>query len=135
MFALSFERLDVFQEPELAKIVLARGRQTSAFGRRKFDRTSFRFRSPTMLKLAIWSAVVAVAALANIQHTFSTETSSGDPAWAHASKPEGLLVANVTAFHLSSVTSTDNYTALSHPRFPNHRVRIKSSEFCDPTVK
>jgi hypothetical protein len=36
--------------------------------------------------------------------------------------------------HLSSVTSTD-FTAISHPHFPNHQVRIKKSNFCDPTVK
>ncbi|KAJ6591158.1 peptidase S10 serine carboxypeptidase [Mycena vulgaris] len=35
--------------------------------------------------------------------------------------------------HLSSVGSAD-FTALSHPRFPNHRVRVKQSSFCDPTV-
>lgn len=36
--------------------------------------------------------------------------------------------------HLSSIASNE-FTALSHPRFPNHQVRIKKSNFCDPTVK
>ncbi|KAG6916576.1 hypothetical protein DXG01_006347 [Tephrocybe rancida] len=35
--------------------------------------------------------------------------------------------------HLSSVGS-DEFTALSHPNFPNHQVRVKKSYFCDPTV-
>ena len=39
-----------------------------------------------------------------------------------------------TINHLSSI-GVSEYTALTHPRFPNHRVRIKKSNFCDPTVK
>jgi hypothetical protein len=39
-----------------------------------------------------------------------------------------------TINHLSSIGDSE-YTALTHPRFPNHRVRIKKSNFCDPTVK
>jgi len=35
--------------------------------------------------------------------------------------------------HLSSIASSE-FTALSHPRFQNHQVRIKKSDFCDPTV-
>lgn len=27
------------------------------------------------------------------------------------------------------------FTTLAHPRFPAHQVRIKKTEFCDPTVK
>ena len=43
-------------------------------------------------------------------------------------------VPKSTINHLSSVGDSE-YTALTHPRFPNHRVRIKKSYFCDPTVK
>ncbi|KAJ7701794.1 peptidase S10 serine carboxypeptidase [Mycena rosella] len=39
----------------------------------------------------------------------------------------------VPPLHLSSVSS-DDFTSLSHARFPNHRVRVKQSSFCDPTV-
>ncbi|KAF7319378.1 Carboxypeptidase [Mycena chlorophos] len=35
--------------------------------------------------------------------------------------------------HLSAVGSSD-YTILTHARFPDHRIRVKQSEFCDPTV-
>ncbi|RDB19542.1 Carboxypeptidase Y A [Hypsizygus marmoreus] len=34
---------------------------------------------------------------------------------------------------LSSLTS-DEFTAFSHPRYPNHQVRVKKTHFCDPTV-
>ncbi|KAJ3518025.1 hypothetical protein NLJ89_g127 [Agrocybe chaxingu] len=34
---------------------------------------------------------------------------------------------------LSSIGS-DSFTSLSHPRFPNHAVRVKQTQFCDPTV-
>ncbi|TFY76228.1 hypothetical protein EWM64_g7782 [Hericium alpestre] len=40
----------------------------------------------------------------------------------------------VQELHLSSVTGSAAYTVLSHERFPNHRVRIKKTHFCDPTV-
>lgn len=36
--------------------------------------------------------------------------------------------------NLSAIASEESFTALSHPRFPNHGVRIKKSTFCDPTV-
>ncbi|KAN0097812.1 Merops: S10.UPW [Tylopilus felleus] len=35
---------------------------------------------------------------------------------------------------LAAITSEQSFTTLSHPRFPNHSVRIKKSTFCDPTV-
>jgi len=33
-----------------------------------------------------------------------------------------------------SYLSSSEFTTLSHPAFPNHRVRIKKSDFCDGTV-
>ena len=42
--------------------------------------------------------------------------------------------SQVQPLHLSSVGS-GGFTALSHPSFPNYRVRVKKSHFCDPTVK
>ena len=35
---------------------------------------------------------------------------------------------------LTAIASEESFTALSHPRFPYHAVRIKKSTFCDPTV-
>ncbi|XP_006459735.1 hypothetical protein AGABI2DRAFT_202104 [Agaricus bisporus var. bisporus H97] len=35
--------------------------------------------------------------------------------------------------HLSSVAS-DDYTVLRHSRFPNHRIRVRKTAFCDQTV-
>jgi len=42
--------------------------------------------------------------------------------------------SQVQPLHLSSIGS-GGFTALSHPSFPNYRVRVKKSHFCDPTVK
>lgn len=42
---------------------------------------------------------------------------------------------NFTTIELGSLQSTDSFTALMHPAFPGHQVRIKKSDFCDPTVK
>lgn len=56
---------------------------------------------------------------------------------AASSLPDNLDFDNApesTINHLSSIRDSE-YTALTHPRFPNHRVRIKKSNFCDPTVK
>ncbi|EGO27192.1 hypothetical protein SERLADRAFT_413693 [Serpula lacrymans var. lacrymans S7.9] len=36
--------------------------------------------------------------------------------------------------NLSSITSKSAFQTLSHPRFPRHSVRVKKSDFCDPTV-
>ncbi|KAF5363981.1 hypothetical protein D9756_000949 [Leucocoprinus leucothites] len=44
-----------------------------------------------------------------------------------------LTDSGLALLHLSSLPS-DQYTALSHPRFPNHKVRVKQTQFCDPTV-
>ncbi|KAL5536839.1 hypothetical protein ACEPAF_662 [Sanghuangporus sanghuang] len=41
---------------------------------------------------------------------------------------------NFTTMHLSSMRSTDVFTTLVHPDFPGHQVRIKKTDFCDPTV-
>ena len=43
--------------------------------------------------------------------------------------------ATVSTRPLASVTSQDAFVALAHPRFPAHQVRVKKSDFCDPTVK
>ncbi|KAG0698855.1 Alpha/Beta hydrolase protein [Suillus ampliporus] len=43
-------------------------------------------------------------------------------------------VLPVVLENLASVTSEDSFTTLSHARFPHHAVRIKKSQFCDPTV-
>ena len=45
------------------------------------------------------------------------------------------LGRNVTTMHLSELGSTDEFTALVHPKFPNHQVRVKKTKFCDLTVK
>lgn len=41
----------------------------------------------------------------------------------------------VETMHLSSISSTEEYTVLRHPKHPGHSVRVKKTNFCDPTVK
>lgn len=46
----------------------------------------------------------------------------------------GINASEVVNLHLSAIPH-NQFTALSHPRFPHHQVRVKKTEFCDPTVK
>ena len=50
-----------------------------------------------------------------------------------ALRPAGNFTVSTRS--LASVNSRDEFLALSHPRFPAHQLRIKKTEFCDPTVK
>lgn len=43
--------------------------------------------------------------------------------------------ANHTSIQLSSIAANDGFTVLSLPQFPAHQVRVKKTDFCDPTVK
>ncbi|KAF8147219.1 serine carboxypeptidase-domain-containing protein [Mycena galopus ATCC 62051] len=43
-------------------------------------------------------------------------------------------ISSVPLLHLSSVGEGD-FTTSSHSRFPNHRVRVKQSSFCNSTLK
>jgi hypothetical protein len=45
------------------------------------------------------------------------------------------LIPEVSARRLSSIISKEDFTVLSHPEFPGHGVRVKKTDFCDPTVK
>lgn len=51
--------------------------------------------------------------------------------------PNNTTDGHATRLPLSLLTSmhTDHYTALANPRFPRHQVRVKKTNFCDPTVK
>lgn len=44
-------------------------------------------------------------------------------------------IENVTTMHLSALGIKDEFVALRHPGFPAHQVRVKKTNFCDPTVK
>ena len=35
----------------------------------------------------------------------------------------------------AAVTAQDEFTTLTHPSFSRHQVRVKKTNFCDPTVK
>lgn len=43
---------------------------------------------------------------------------------------------NNAPFQLSSaITNTEEFATFGHPKFPGHKVRVKKTNFCDPTVK
>jgi hypothetical protein len=69
-------------------------------------------------------SALAGAALASAQHPFDL------PSPRIFNPGHG----NSTA-HLSSVSASSEFTTLGHAAFPRHSVRIKKSDFCDPTVK
>lgn len=46
---------------------------------------------------------------------------------------EGPVPYKLEDAQLSSL-QFDKFTVVSHPRYPGHRVRIKKTDFCDPTV-
>lgn len=48
---------------------------------------------------------------------------------------QGSAGANHTTILLSSIAAEDGFTVLSLPHFPAHQVRVKKTDFCDPTVK
>jgi hypothetical protein len=67
-----------------------------------------------------------------IQHPDFHEPLSGD----FLAKTHGSHAPyNVTELHLSQITADQSFTTLKHPKFPFHRVRVKKTQFCDPTVK
>ena len=43
--------------------------------------------------------------------------------------------SNFTTMNLSDLELRDGFTIFSHPSFSNYQVRIKKTDFCDPTVK
>lgn len=51
--------------------------------------------------------------------------------------PNNTVDGHTTRLSLSLLSSidSDHYTALANPRFPRHQVRVKKTNFCDPTVK
>ncbi|KIJ19841.1 Merops: S10.UPW [Paxillus involutus ATCC 200175] len=79
------------------------------------------------------NTVLPLALLGTAVQALRTQIPLASNVLAHTDAPLNLE----TPFHimnLSSVQSEESFTALSHPQFPNHGVRIKKSNFCDPIV-
>lgn len=85
-----------------------------------------------MFRLLVCLSLVATA-LAQLGINEKTFHAVGAHAYGSHASLGG--VDNVTPMHLSSLDSQDEFVALNHPRFPAHQVRVKKSNFCDPTVK
>lgn len=76
------------------------------------------------MRLGLWPGLLVLStAYAASQVTFSSVASI--PSQQNETR---------ASLHLSALQATE-YTTLSHPTFPGHRVRVKKSAFCDPTVK
>ena len=63
-----------------------------------------------------------------IQHVFNDES-------VEATHFNYINNSNFTIMNLSDLELKDEFTMLSHPSFSNYQVRIKKTDFCDPTVK
>lgn len=75
------------------------------------------------------SAVVVVTA---VQYPFDSFQGGA----AHVATPFDPFDAGLFTplEHMSRLT-TDEFTTLTHPAFPRHRVRMKKADWCDPAVK
>jgi hypothetical protein len=49
--------------------------------------------------------------------------------------PRTPVQKDATCAPKSETTSSDPYTHVTHPAYPNHRVRFKKSRFCDESVE
>lgn len=99
----------------------------------KISLTSW-FISPVMFSTLAAIAALACGAFASSQAPFHFDATAAAAGSAANPLPVGTYSSpgNLT---LSSIASRDEYTAFAHPRYPAHRVRIKQTDFCDPTVK
>ena len=90
--------------------------------------------------------LIFVAFAAGVLEAYANQNSlsgASSETWSSDVQNEDALIT--TAFNstsdrmstlaLSSIQSTEQFTTLSHPDLPGHRVRIKKTEFCDLTVK
>ncbi|KDQ65011.1 hypothetical protein JAAARDRAFT_28675 [Jaapia argillacea MUCL 33604] len=88
----------------------------------------------------LFRLTVVLAALQVAFASFQTplnfaSPSTNQPLGSPSSFPsEDVGNQTITTLHLSSITSEDTYTTLNHPNFPYHQVRVKKSNFCDPSV-
>ena len=76
-------------------------------------------------------SLLALVSLAS--YAFAQRFNVQEPLGSFSAVPK--LEGNVTTMHLSELGSTDEFTTLVHPRFPYYQVRVKKTNFCDPTVK
>lgn len=84
------------------------------------------------LKICLLLAFLAPVAVST--NTWYQDPRAGVPNAASLSDNLNFNNAPKSTINLSSIGDSE-YNALTHPGFPNHRVRIKKSNFCDPTVK
>jgi hypothetical protein len=88
-----------------------------------------------MLGLApVVGALLALPfAAAQQQHPFMVDPAFAPRTGVTASFANGTAPAGPLT--LASLHNVDGFTTLAHDRHPGHRVRVKKTDFCDPTVK
>ncbi|THU81285.1 serine carboxypeptidase [Dendrothele bispora CBS 962.96] len=81
--------------------------------------------------LGLFSVASNIAAAGSTQQPFQSHNGSGwnSPVWSDDGS-NGLF----TPLESLSVLKSDSFTTMQHPFFPKYSVRIKKSDFCDPTV-
>ncbi|KXN81640.1 Carboxypeptidase Y [Leucoagaricus sp. SymC.cos] len=80
----------------------------------------------------LWSSVLLASVLPLGYGRFAG--GYNDPMQLQFTRPQTVLTGSELAtLHLSSVPP-HGFTVLSHPHFPHHQVRVKKTQFCDPTV-
>ncbi|KAI0698881.1 Alpha/Beta hydrolase protein [Cytidiella melzeri] len=73
---------------------------------------------------------LAYFAFAQFSNVYDKHVTSQYTVTSHADQNDG----DITPLHLSALSSRDDFTTLEHPRFPAYQVRVKKTNFCDPTV-
>ena len=81
----------------------------------------------TRVLTSIGLALTALAQFKPLSNAYEVQFRIDDRGSDHA--------ANINTLLLSNLVPGDDFITLNHPSFPAHQVRVKKTEFCDPTVK
>jgi hypothetical protein len=89
--------------------------------------------TPSSSLLAVLSASL-FPRVHGAQHPFSTDLPGRTAVGVTALYHNGTAASINGRMNLASVPE-ENFVTLGHGHFPSHQVRVKKSNFCDPTVK
>ncbi|KAI0260964.1 peptidase S10 serine carboxypeptidase [Gloeopeniophorella convolvens] len=87
---------------------------------------------PSLAKILLSSALLHTS-LAVSSSAQQPLFGGGAPSFADAARAN-TTVDGLATLHLSTLRDGGDFAALTHPHFPGYGVRIKKTEFCDPTV-
>ena len=83
-----------------------------------------------MKAVALWTILGSVSTALSFQTVLDTNS-----IFRNAPSTEHNKLLNGTDLKPADIQSVNSYSVLQNDLYPNHRVRIKKSDFCDPTVK